>query len=440
MFRIKWDRIVLDEAHTIRNHTSESAKSVFKLSGSKRWALTGTPVQNKEDDLYALLKFLRVTPFDDLSTFKTYLTTKTQDGRTRLTNLLKPLLLRRTKAELQDKGELQGLPEKIYHDVAVKLSKEEMNVYSLVMAYSRSMFAEFMHQRKHGQEPIDKNKRNEYVGLHQKFIEMHGRNVQIKASQILVLLLRLRQVCNHAGLIHAVSAFFLHLFFRFSTLLLYLQMLDNEELMNEDSTESEVNDDLDIVNQLNNMTLNGLVDNVPGDDDDGAGSKAGVKVLSKHNPVFNFENKSSKVSAVHKQQNVKTIYSRKHFATFQCAKTMEIIEKILDETDEKVVVVSQWTSMLDICANYLRNKRILFTELNGKTPIKSRNDLVQEFNNPDKPKRIMLLSLSAGGVGLNLIGGNHLILIDPHWNPQLESQAFDRVYRVGQKKTVHIYK
>lgn len=52
----------------------------------------------------------------------------------------------------------------------------------------------------------------------------------------------------------------------------------------------------------------------------------------------------------------------------------------------------------------------------------------------------MLLSLTAGGVGLNLIGGNHLFLLDPHWNPQLEAQAFDRIYRVGQRKSVHIYK
>ena len=54
--------------------------------------------------------------------------------------------------------------------------------------------------------------------------------------------------------------------------------------------------------------------------------------------------------------------------------------------------------------------------------------------------QVMLLSLSAGGVGLNLIGGNHLFLLDPHWNPQLEAQAFDRIYRVGQTKPCHIYK
>lgn len=53
---------------------------------------------------------------------------------------------------------------------------------------------------------------------------------------------------------------------------------------------------------------------------------------------------------------------------------------------------------------------------------------------------ILFLSLTAGGVGLNLVGANHLILIDIHWNPQLEAQAQDRIYRFGQKKKVHIYK
>lgn len=52
----------------------------------------------------------------------------------------------------------------------------------------------------------------------------------------------------------------------------------------------------------------------------------------------------------------------------------------------------------------------------------------------------MLLSLTSGGVGLNLVGANHLFLLDLHWNPQLESQAEDRIYRFGQKRAVNIYK
>lgn len=65
---------------------------------------------------------------------------------------------------------------------------------------------------------------------------------------------------------------------------------------------------------------------------------------------------------------------------------------------------------------------------------------VDSFNQTHGGAQIMLLSLTAGGVGLNLIGGNHLFLIDLHWNPALEQQACDRIYRIGQNKNVFIHK
>lgn len=66
MFQIKFDRVVLDEAHQARNHKSKTSEGVCLLKGKNRWALTGTPIQNKEMDLYAILKFLKCTPFNDL--------------------------------------------------------------------------------------------------------------------------------------------------------------------------------------------------------------------------------------------------------------------------------------------------------------------------------------------------------------------------------------
>lgn len=67
-------------------------------------------------------------------------------------------------------------------------------------------------------------------------------------------------------------------------------------------------------------------------------------------------------------------------------------------------------------------------------------NVIESFNRPNSGPRILLLSLTAGGVGLNLVGGNYLLLFDIHWNPQLESQAQDRIYRFGQKKNVYVYK
>merc|ERR1712080_446386 len=79
-------------------------------------------------------------------------------------------------------------------------------------------------------------------------------------------------------------------------------------------------------------------------------------------------------------------------------------------------------------------------EINGQIPVKLRGNIVTDFNTNPRGTQVMLLSLAAGGVGLNLVGANHLFLLDMHWNPQLEAQACDRIYRVGQTREVKIHK
>lgn len=81
-----------------------------------------------------------------------------------------------------------------------------------------------------------------------------------------------------------------------------------------------------------------------------------------------------------------------------------------------------------------------YTSITGEVAIKDRQERVDSFNQEKGGAQDMLLSLTAGGVGLNLIGGNHLIMVDLHWNPALEQQACDRIYRMGQKKEVHIHR
>lgn len=209
LFQVKWDRIVLDEAHIIRNHGTNMAQSCCQLKSSKRWGLTGTPIQNKEMDLYSLLKFLKVTPFDELPVFKKWINTNTVDGRNRLNNLLKPLILRRTKVQLQEQGELQSLPAKEMNLVMVKLTKEEMNVYSKILTLSRTLFAQFLHQRTERDHMNDmglptKKPNDVFHKMHAKFSQLHAK--EVKSAQILVLLTRLRQICDHPGLIDKVSS------------------------------------------------------------------------------------------------------------------------------------------------------------------------------------------------------------------------------------------
>jgi len=79
------------------------------------------------------------------------------------------------------------------------------------------------------------------------------------------------------------------------------------------------------------------------------------------------------------------------------------------------VIVSQWTKMLDIVAVHLRRARIPCAVIRGDVPAKKRMEYVDQFNNDADGPEVMLVSLRAGGCGLNLIGGNHLFLLDSHW-------------------------
>ncbi|VDI13420.1 SWI/SNF-related matrix-associated actin-dependent regulator of chromatin subfamily A3 [Mytilus galloprovincialis] len=103
MLRIAWDRIVLDEAHNIKNHKSLTAVAVCRLRAGFRWALTGTPIQNKLLDIFSLLRFLRCSPFDEYKLWKKQVE-RDNSGHSRLNVLVKCLLLRRTKNQVDKAG------------------------------------------------------------------------------------------------------------------------------------------------------------------------------------------------------------------------------------------------------------------------------------------------------------------------------------------------
>ncbi|XP_045777025.1 transcription termination factor 2-like [Maniola jurtina] len=137
--RVRWRRVILDEAHVVRNHKSATSQGVCSLHARRRWALTGTPLHNKDLDLFALLKFLRCTPFDDLTMWKKWIDNKSLGGSERLNTIMSCVMLRRTKLQLQEKGQLTCLPERSTHDVSVTLQQEEMNVYQKVRYNSKSL-------------------------------------------------------------------------------------------------------------------------------------------------------------------------------------------------------------------------------------------------------------------------------------------------------------
>ncbi len=102
-----------------------------------------------------------------------------------------------------------------------------------------------------------------------------------------------------------------------------------------------------------------------------------------------------------------------------------------------VLVFSQFTGFLDLVSSALEKDGIPHFYLQGSTPIKKRQEMVTAFQRAEKP--VFLISLKAGGLGLNLTGANYVIHLDPWWNPAIEQQATDRAYRIGQQQNVTVY-
>ena len=119
---------------------------------------------------------------------------------------------------------------------------------------------------------------------------------------------------------------------------------------------------------------------------------------------------------------------------------MEELEEVFDNPGEerhRALVFSQWTSLLDLVEPQLRARGIRFVRLDGST--RDRAGVVAQFNDPDGPE-VFLLSLTAGGTGLNLVAADYVFLLDPWWNPAVEQQATDRAHRIGQTRPVVAYR
>ncbi|KAG9470503.1 hypothetical protein GDO78_017578 [Eleutherodactylus coqui] len=391
LLRLAWARIILDEAHNIKNPKVQTSIAVCKLRAGARWAVTGTPIQNNLLDLYSLLRFLRCSPFDEFKLWKSQVDNGSRKGGERLTILTKSLLLRRTKDQLDHTGRpLVELPQRRSELHQLSLSTQERAVYDVIFARSRSTLQNYLKRQEGGSYAALRGTDNPFDRVAQEFGPSQGDMSAPPLSQgssavhILSLLLRLRQCCCHLSLLKTT--------------------LDQLELKNEGLS-------LTLEEQLSAMTLCDLQSPDPK-------SMVSLNGTNFQAELFESESGSTKIDAL-----ISELRTISFGAVLQ-----------------KSVIVSQWTSMLKIVAVHLKRIGISYATIDGSINPKSRMDVVEDFNNNPRGPQVMLVSLCAGGVGLNLIGGNHLFLMDMHWNPALEDQACDRIYRVGQCKDVVIHR
>ena len=128
------------------------------------------------------------------------------------------------------------------------------------------------------------------------------------------------------------------------------------------------------------------------------------------------------------------------FLSGKMAALATLLENLRQHTNDRIVLISNYTQTLDLFAQLCRQKGYPYVRLDGSTGMGKRMKLVTKFNDPLQNQFAFLLSSKAGGCGLNLIGGNRLVLFDPDWNPANDKQAAGRVWRDGQKKDVFVYR
>ncbi|RYL95913.1 DEAD/DEAH box helicase [Sporolactobacillus sp. THM7-4] len=304
---IYWKSVILDEAQAIKNPHAQKTRALRSVRTAHRLVLTGTPIENRLEELWSIMDFLNPGYLGSLEYFRKQfirpVEKKNSKSRARLlTKIIQPFLLRREKT---DKKIIHDLPDKVETKETCYLSKDQASLY-------------------------------------QSFVNRLAKNVSATAGiqrrgLILSTLTKLKQVCDHPGLV-----------------------LEKPE-------DKKKSGKLDLFFDL-------------------------------LNPLF--------------------------------------------EQNERVLVFTQYVQMGRLLAREVGNRypdsTVLF--LHGGLSSDQREKLIRQFQNNDSRKTLFILSLKAGGVGINLTAANYVIHYDRWWNPAVEEQATDRAYRIGQNKNVHVYK
>ncbi len=313
LHRVKWGRIVLDEAQNIKNPSTKQTQAIRQLQAPRRIALTGTPVENRLSELWSIMQFCNPGWLGSPERFRRRFAApieKRHDKvrRTRLRALVQPYILRRLKS---DPSINVDLPPKVETKEYASLTAEQASLYQAAI--------------------------NEMLG------EVDRAEGVRRRGMVLAMLVKLKQICNHPAQ--------------------FLREYD------------------------------------PAGDRMPSPSRSG--------------------------------------------KTMRLIQ-LLDESlaaGDQTLIFTQFRTMGSILHATLMHefdREVQF--LHGGTPRAARQKMIDRFQQADGSAPIFLLSLKAGGVGMNLTAASHVIHFDRWWNPAVENQATDRAHRIGQTRTVQVHK
>ena len=439
-------RVVLDEAHMIREQLTLVSQAICSLESSRKWAVTGTPIQNRLDDLGALVKFLRVKPFD--TGFAQYILAPFKNADPEILPKLRLLVGSLTLRRLKDKI---NLPERHDEIVRLRFSKDEQELYD--------WFAKDAGNRVRAMSTTKQNKLAG-KGYHHilrsimclRLISAHGKELLNEEDLKMVEGLSSnnaidvddedtkpaindRQAYEMLGLFQETNTDICAQCARkvtpkeideekdsvIGTMLPCYQLIcndcDTQAKKNIEKRTRGTRFKCPFCDEILKLSFFQLTQS-------GIDKAEEAKARARENP---------------KQAKMMGRYMGPH------SKTSALISALMDTKAEstanpheppiKSVVFSGWTTHLDLIQIALEDNNLQAVRLDGKMTRPKRKLALDAFRD-DPSVLVILVSIGAGGLGLNLTSASRVYVMEPQYNPAAEAQAVDRVHRLGQTRAV----
>lgn len=430
LFQIYWRRVILDEAHTIRNRTTRVARAAFRLEAERRWCVTGTVIHNHVNDVFSPLHFLRLKPWSSWAVWHkgivANIESKNVETKKMAMSLLRDIIssvtLRRKKTTRDMDGKcIVRLPQKTVELVRLVPSEEEQDFYRALHERSKVQFDTFVKQGK----------------------------VMNNFATVLELLLRLRQACDHPYLVFAAPS-------KDSIVLKDKDKMFKQFLGSGSSSSQFVESVLREAESGQLQEARECPICLDAIDDPVAPKECGHPACrvcldesirrSGRCPVCRVPLNGDSIATLPRATRFAVDLKTRWRSSAKIDALLEDLQEVQQRRKKgpvgKTVVFSQFTSMLDLVGIALDRTNIKTLRIDGSVSQAKRASILQSFANDEEllpgTANVLLVSLKAGGVGLNLVSASLAVLLDIHWNPQVDAQAQDRVHRHGQTRDVVI--
>ncbi|TVY65597.1 DNA repair protein RAD5A, partial [Lachnellula suecica] len=402
IYSVIWHRIVLDEAHTIQNAQSQLAKSCCALRSVNRWAITGTPIQNKLTDFASIVRFLRVYPYHEQSVFDKDISRPwyrgDEQGFLRLKTLVRAITISRTKAVVH----LPPRVDEIHH---LDFSPSENLAYQDAKHQTVKMLDDVISSGNRSRTTFNALQRLNVLRL----LCSHG------------LLAASRKQIEEAAPISNTSGSFAQAY--------------NETFANGKTCQ---NCGIDLLEELLQGSTSSRVEFQAQPDNECQAICADCLSQTSFDSFLSIPSNSRGYEISSNSASPIPMDTDDEQSTLESMSTKikALTEDISKHaSQEKSVVFSYWTYTLDLIQLMLADRNIPYTRIDGKTSLAKRADALKNFHENDSI-RVILVSITCGGAGLDLTAASRVYLMEPHWNPMIEEQALCRVHRVGQTRNV----